>query len=81
MRWTRGKPASKAPAGVPLLVAFDNPDSGAARYVTAKVRVETWHYGDGENTTPMERRIWAYLDGRHMEFAPDRFWILPGDAA
>lgn len=74
MRWTKGKPASKAPVGVVLLVAFDPlPDSNRDHpvYATMKAR-----HGWDRFARPCLQ--WDFYPGpRSSDSTPTRYWELP----
>lgn len=72
MRWTKGKPATQAPVGKVVLVAFDDPER-PTWFATMKATHGWDRYGERALT-------WAFHpSGAHSAWAPSRFWLLPGD--
>jgi len=80
MRWTKGKPAAKAPTGVPLLVAFD-PTPYEARNEGRKPWFATMKARNGWDRFARPCLQWDfYPSGSGSDLAtPSRYWELPSE--
>ena len=73
MRWTKGKPANKAPLGVPVLARYG--ELNRPRYaVVIRTRGPDQSYSGSEPTPSYQ---WAYQPGGAMADEPARIWQLP----
>lgn len=69
MKWTKGKPAAKAPVAVVLLCVFDY--DGKTMYATMKAR-------NGSDRFANPALEWAfYPSGARSDTSPSRYWLLP----
>lgn len=73
MRWTKGKPAERAPCGVWLLTAKRWSDGVTVEYQVAKREPGAW---DANYDPPRPTYRWL-LRGRIEIDTPDRYWELP----
>lgn len=78
MRWTKGKPAAKAPHMVPVLVCCVGEDGSYRSHAVAVCEYRSVSYNDGP---PVREQCWMRPGRYELGFTPDRFWTLPEGGA